>query len=907
MEPAPVFKEKKGISPVWILPILALCICAWIIYTSYQNAGVSITVYFADASGITPGKTQVIARGVPVGTVSEIQPELSNRRVKTVVQMDQSVADLLVEVTLFWVVRPQVSAASVEGLDTLLSGSYIGIQPGTSSKKAQEFTGISSPPPIPKETPGLHIRLRAEKLGSIQNGSEVYYRNVSIGSVTKHTLDQQNDSIIIDLFIQPEYSYLVKEGSRFYNASGINIRGKLTNLDIQVESLASLIRGGIVLHTPEQLKNTPTVTDGEMFTLFEDFEAARHGIKMTLQLASSQGISEGKTQVIYRGLVAGVVEKIDFNNDPQQSVTAQIMLDPRAERILRQKTQFWLVRPEISPERVENLDLLLTGPYITFAPGSGEYKDNFKILPEPPPQKPLRPGKEMLLTADKSGSLQRGAPVMYKSKRVGEVLDIDLDDELSRFEIPVYIYQPYHKLVSSDSVFWCEGGISVDASLKGIEIKSNSLGAILRGGISFTTPQLSRPLKSESSERLEFSLFQSYEDAVAASPKLQKPGYHFRLKTKYPKAYTVGTPIYYKKIKVGRVTGLQLSDDNKHVLLDCFIEQSYKDTVNSSSRFYDISGITFRGDFSGVSVETGALESLVSGGISFFTRKQTAMQTRNPTYPLYSTKRAAEAIDKIPVIVSFKDAGNLRQGSPVNYKGVEIGKVDGLAFSENMTDVLVTLSIDKKAATFFREGTRLWLEKAEVNLSGIKNLKNLIFGSYINILPGQGHLQRKFTALSTPPSTPAMIAKGLVLTLTSKHLGSLKIDSPVYYRQIQVGSVVDFRLSPSFENVHIRINIEKPYIPLIRENTRFWKASGAKIEGGLFSGLSVSTESLEALLTGGIALATPENSKMGSRVLDNHTFHLYEEAEDEWLDWQPSITLLKKEEGGKGLLDQGIK
>ena len=119
--------------------------------------------------------------------------------------------------------------------------------------------------------------------------------------------------------------------------------------------------------------------------------------------------------------------------------------------------------------------------------------------------------------------------------------------------------------------------------------------------------------------------------------------------------------------------------------------------------------------------------------------------------------------------------------------------------------------------------------------------------------------------------------------------------------------MIDFRLSPTFENVHIRITIEKPYMPLIRENTRFWKASGARIEGGLFSGLSISTESLEALLTGGIALATPENSKMGSRVFDNHTFHLHEKAEDKWLDWQPSITLLKKEEQGKGMLNQSSK
>ena len=184
-----------------------------------------------------------------------------------------------------------------------------------------------------------------------------------------------------------------------------------------------------------------------------------------------------------------------------------------------------------------------------------------------------------------------------------------------------------------------------------------------------------------------------------------------------------------------------------------------------------------------------------------------------------------------------------------------------------------------------------------MSLSGIKNLKNILFGSYINILPGQGNLQRTFYAQSRPPAPPADTINGLKLVLKSKHLGSLKMNSPVYYRQIPVGRVINYQLSETYEDVDIFINIEKRYVPLIRENTKFWKASGTKIQGGLFSGISISTESLESLLTGGIALATPGNSQMGKKVEGGHLFALYEEAEDEWLDWQPSITLVDKEKG----------
>ena len=152
-------------SVIWILPIIALCICGWLVYSSYQNAGVEITISFDDATGIIPGKTQVMSRGIPVGLVKKILPDLDNQQIKAIVQMEQAVADHLVEDTLFWVVRAELSASSVQGLDTILSGSYISIQVGTSTTHRHEFTGLSSAPPVSPDTPGLHLQLRAEALG----------------------------------------------------------------------------------------------------------------------------------------------------------------------------------------------------------------------------------------------------------------------------------------------------------------------------------------------------------------------------------------------------------------------------------------------------------------------------------------------------------------------------------------------------------------------------------------------------------------------------------------------------------------------------------------------------------------------------------------------------------------------
>ena len=895
METTPPEKRTKGISPIWILPVLALVICIWIVYTSFRDAGIPIDVYFEDASGITPGKTQVVIRGIPIGLVTEITPELGNRRVKVSLEMEKSVADQLLEDTLFWVVRPQISTAGIQGLDTLLGGSYIGMQPGRSSISSRRFTGVSSEPPISEDTPGLHLKLRANSLGSIQAGSEVYFHNIAIGSVTNTSLNGLDSSVLINLYIKQEYAHLVHQGSRFCNASGLSLSGKLTNLKVHFESLSSLLKGGIVLYTPEELKNTPQAESGQTFTLYKDLESAQYGINMTLQLASSVDITEGETKVIYRGMVAGFVKKIEINHDDDHTVTANIMLDPRAQTILRSGTKFWIVRPTISTNKIDHLDTLLSGPYITFMPGNGPFKNHFEILPEPPPQRPLRPGSELLLTAENTYNIAKGAPVSYKNKKVGEVLDVELDDTNRNFEILIFIYEPYEKLVKPHSVFWNNGGISINATLSGVSVKTNSLISSIQGGIAFITPE--RQVEyDESWTGVVFLVHENYERALAVSKNLHPQGLRFQLTSNKEGSIKKGSPIFYKNIEVGKVESLHLSQDSSTLLLDCFIEKKYMDTINTSSRFYSLSGVRAEGNLQGVSLQTGPLETIISGGIGYFTPQPKANKKLPATTVLYQNRQEAENLDKISVFVRFKDCENLQKGSPVKYKGVIIGKVFDLQFAENMDEINVHLLIHKEAESFFRKETLIWLENAKVSFSGVKNLKTILFGSFINIFPGKGGIYHSFTASTSPPHIPAQADNGLNVVLQSRHLGSVKINSPVYYRQVKIGKVIHYTLSENFQHVFIKVNIEDPYTNLIHENSKFWCVSGARIEGGLFSGITVSTASMEALLTGGIAIATPNNEVMGKKVEEGHHFALYDSAEPEWLDWRPDITVIEKED-----------
>lgn len=897
MTTEPLVKKSRAISAIWILPILALCICGLLLYNSYKDAGVEITIYFKDASGIVPGKTQIMARGIPVGQVKKVIPDLLNQQVKAIVKMDQEVASHLVEDTVFWIVRPQLSASSVQGLDTILSGSYIGIQIGSSSVPRRKFTGLDSSPPVTQDTPGLHLQLTADKLGSIQDGTGIYYRNIEIGKVQAYRL-VGDQSVLIDLFVEAQYAHLVREGSRFCNASGIQVSGKLPRLKVQVESLASLLRGGILLHTPEQLRDSPAAENGHVFSLYPDYESANYGIPMSLTLSSGEDIVEKETKIMYRGLEAGFVKDIQINDDPKRTVTAHILLDPRAELILRESTKFWLVKPEFSSTGIHNLNTFIAGAHITFQPGAGPFKDHFEILPEPPPLPPLRKGLSFQLVSKDPVELSIKSPVYFKNIQVGEVVDIDLERSGRSIHTTLYIYEKYLHLLSKKSVFWMHSGLEIDASIdQGLEVSTGPLATLLSGGVSFTTPDKLQKKKNFSPEEgFQFQLYNSYKEAVAAIPELRPAGKQLLLRSKDAASLTIGAPILHKNIQIGELQSFRLTPDQKEVLIECFIYEKFKNLVHGKTRFFNISGLQLSGGLDGLKLQTGSLHSILAGGIGCINIADGTPLPANEPYPLYTDRKEATEADQVELTLFLVHNSGLKEGSPLRHRGVEIGRITKLSFTDDLQTIVGTVRINPKMVSLFRAGTLIWVEQAEVSLEGVKNAASIFFGSYLNMLPGSGPLSRSFTLLEQPPQTEIAGREGLGIVLESKHLGSLSINSPVYYRQVEVGRVTGFELSSNFQKVLIYISISKQYSQIIRKNTKFWNVSGAKIKGGIFSGLTVSTASLEAILHGGIALATPDNEPTNPAVAPGYHFTLYDEPLEHWLDWNPDIMVLEQEQ-----------
>jgi len=152
--------------------------------------------------------------------------------------------------------------------------------------------------------------------------------------------------------------------------------------------------------------------------------------------------------------------------------------------------------------------------------------------------------------------------------------------------------------------------------------------------------------------------------------------------------------------------------------------------------------------------------------------------------------------------------------------------------------------------------------------------------------------QKNFVALPAAPETAKQEA-GLSLVLSAARRGSLKPGVPVTYREITVGKVTGYELGQTADRVLIHILIEPKYAPLVRSGTRFWNTSGFDFDVGLFKGATMRTESLETMIQGGVAFATPDGDRMGGAAHPEQTFPLFDKFEDEWLTWAPKISLGK--------------
>jgi len=245
------------------------------------------------------------------------------------------------------------------------------------------------------------------------------------------------------------------------------------------------------------------------------------------------------------------------------------------------------------------------------------------------------------------------------------------------------------------------------------------------------------------------------------------------------------------------------------------------------------------------------------------------------------------------ITIRFKDGSGLKAGRTlIQYNGVRVGEVKSVKLSDDLRDVVVEARLLRSAASVAKAGSEFWIVRLGTELQDIANLGTVITGAYIQVLPGTGEPKSDFVGMEA--SQAALEPNGLEIVLRASRLGSLKPNSPVYYRGVEVGAVRAVQLSSDATHAEIQVLIKPRYVKLVRSSSKFWNSSGADVKFGLFSGLEINVESLKSLVGGGIVFATP-SVLMSKQARNGAVFPLYDEPVKDWLAWSPRIPIPTEE------------
>ena len=844
-------RQSKRISPFWLLPFIALCIGAVLFFQIVQEQGISIRITFSSGDGIVAGKTQIRYQGLQIGVVKKVNFTNDLQKVEVVANIYPEAKSVLRKNTKFWLVKPSASLAGISGLDALVSGNYITLQPGDGDSEHKFVAETEGP--IAQLNPGdLLIHLVSEDLGSISIGASIYYKKMPVGKIYDYHFTEDGKKVEIDVVIDKPYAKFVKKDSRFWNISGISANLGVSGLNVNMDSLNSVVQGAVAFDSPNESAKADM---NEKYTLYSNLQAAKRGINIDVNIPNTAGLEEGKTRVYYQNTEIGVLSKLSAVENNDEILSGKLLIEPNLADLFKTGSNIVLREKKPGLADLTNIQKLLRGKYFEVLPGNGDSKMAFDVTKESELLLKQPNTLVLTLTAPETYGVSEGQPLMYNNIQIGEIVAQYIETDGVKFKVA--IAGEYRHLIHGDTLFVAASNFDVTIGIDGLRFEAATPEKWLQGGIRVIAG------KTQSHPKDTYALYSDLTNAEAGITDSQ-PKPTITLNTTNLPSINKGSLVLYRQYEVGKI--LDIRPQTQNFAVDVFIYPKYQHLLTEKSVFWVESAAQIDITPKGISIQAAPVARSLKGAISF---DNSGGKNNHTLYP--NELRAKSAGQQI--ILTAEDATNLSKGMALRYLGLNIGEIESVQLDQKSHKIIAKALIHPNYMTLIaKEGSRFNVISPKISAGGIENIDSLL-QPYIDVEVGSGKTKTQF-ALSQAVNNNIKYTNGLPLVLETNDALNITAGSPIMYRGVEVGTIKNLELNTLGDRVLIHVLIAPKYQHLVRQNSEFWIASGYDFSLSLTGGAQFNTGSVQQLLKGGISFSTPSGTVVQAQAKANQHFLL---------------------------------
>lgn len=844
-------RQSKRISPFWLLPFIALCIGAVLFFQIVQEQGISIRITFSSGDGIVAGKTQIRYQGLQIGVVKKVNFTNDLQKVDVVANIYPEAKSVLRKNTKFWLVKPSASLAGISGLDALVSGNYITLQPGDGDSEHKFVAETEGP--IAQLNPGdLLIHLVSEDLGSISIGASIYYKKMPVGKIYDYHFTEDGKKVEIDVVIDKPYAKFVKKDSRFWNISGISANLGVSGLNVNMDSLNSVVQGAVAFDSPNESAKADM---NEKYTLYSNLQAAKRGINIDVNIPNTAGLEEGKTRVYYQNTEIGVLSKLSAVENNDEILSGKLLIEPNLADLFKTGSNIVLREKKPGLADLTNIQKLLRGKYFEVLPGNGDSKMAFDVTKESELLLKQPNTLVLTLTAPETYGVSEGQPLMYNNIQIGEIVAQYIETDGVKFKVA--IAGEYRHLIHGDTLFVAASNFDVTIGIDGLRFEAATPEKWLQGGIRVIAG------KTQSHPKDTYALYSDLTNAEAGITDSQ-PKPTITLNTTNLPSINKGSLVLYRQYEVGKI--LDIRPQTQNFAVDVFIYPKYQHLLTEKSVFWVESAAQIDITPKGISIQAAPVARSLKGAISF---DNSGGKNNHTLYP--NELRAKSAGQQI--ILTAEDATNLSKGMALRYLGLNIGEIESVQLDQKSHKIIAKALIHPNYMTLIaKEGSRFNVISPKISAGGIENIDSLL-QPYIDVEVGSGKTKTQF-ALSQAVNNNIKYTNGLPLVLETNDALNITAGSPIMYRGVEVGTIKNLELNTLGDRVLIHVLIAPKYQHLVRQNSEFWIASGYDFSLSLTGGAQFNTGSVQQLLKGGISFSTPSGTVVQAQAKANQHFLL---------------------------------